>query len=87
MYKLIFHKRVVKFINKQNSKNKAIIKEKLLLLQNNPYPSHQELDNKKMTNQIFYRLRIGKMRFLYCIEENDLIIYLDKADTRGDIYK
>ncbi len=32
-----------------------------------------------------YRLRVGKYRIIYHIENNDIIIA--KIDTRGDVYK
>lgn len=32
-----------------------------------------------------YRLRVGKYRIIYHIEENEIVIA--KIDTRGDIYK
>ena len=35
----------------------------------------------------FYRLRIGTYRFIYSIENSELIIYIEKAGNRGDIYK
>ena len=33
-----------------------------------------------------YRLRVGNYRFLYDVIEDELIIYIEKGDNRGDIY-
>ena len=62
-------------------------KEKFDKLEINPYPSNSELDIKKLKNCEEYRLRIGKYRFIYQIKNNVLIIIMEKADGRGDIYK
>ncbi len=45
-------------------------------------------DIKKLhsnSNFNFYRLRVGKFRIIIRMENN--IFYIDKIDTRGDIYK
>ena len=87
MYRLKLHKRVVKFIESRNPKDKLRIKEKFLYLQNNPYPSNPQTDTKNMSNSTNgFRLRVGNYRFLYDVVEDELIIYIEKADNRGDIY-
>ena len=45
------------------------------------------LNIKKLKGSEEYRLRIGKYRFIYQIKENVLVIIMEKADSRGDIYK
>ena len=63
------------------------IKEKFMQLQQNPYPSNPTTDTKRMQNSTSgYRLRVGNYRFLYDIFEDELLIYIEKADNRGDIY-
>ena len=86
MYKIVLHKKVIKFIQKRTQKEKDIIKAKLKILAQNPYPSNLNLDIKKMKNKIGFRLRIGDFRFLYDVEEDKLVIYLENANNRGDIY-
>lgn len=86
MYKIIPHKRVIKFINSRTPKEKQKIKEKFELLQNNPYPSNYSLDLKKMQNSNGFRLRIGDYRFIYDVVEEELLIFIEKGDNRGDIY-
>jgi len=86
MYKIILHKRVIKFINSRNLKEKQKIKEKFHLLQQNPFPSNYSIDSKKMQNHNGFRLRIGDYRFLYDVVDEELVIYMEKADNRGDIY-
>ena len=86
MYKLIPHKKVIKFINSRNPKDKQRIKEKLQQLQQNPYPSNMEIDSKKLQNQNGFRLRVGGYRFIYDVIEEELVIYVEKGDNRGSIY-
>jgi len=34
-----------------------------------------------------FRLRVGKYRFIYEVFEDELLIYIEKGGSRGDIYK
>ena len=86
MYKLILHKKVIKFINKRSSKEKEHIDKKLKLLKENPYPTNEKLDIKKLTSSNFYRLRVNDYRFVYEIIDNKLVILILDGNNRGDIY-
>ncbi len=85
-YKLIIKKKVIKFIQKRNPKDKEAIDLKLKILKNNPYPNSL-LDIKKLSNSTFYRLRINDYRFIYEIIDDELVILMIDGDNRGDIYK
>nr|WP_245394887.1 type II toxin-antitoxin system RelE/ParE family toxin [methanotrophic endosymbiont of Bathymodiolus puteoserpentis (Logatchev)] len=57
------------------------------LLQDNPV-NHPQLDIKMMQwVENTYRLRVGTLRIIYQIEQNQLIIYLLTIGGRGDVYK
>ncbi len=86
MYKLIIHKKALKFLKKRNDNEKVQIDAKLKLLKSNPYPTNEQLDIKKLQNSNFYRLRINDYRFIYEIIDDELIILLLQAGNRGDIY-
>lgn len=86
MYKIVPHKKVIKFINSRTPKEKARIKEKFDELKINPYPANSKIDSKKLINKNGYRLRLGGYRFIYDVVEDELIIYMEEADNRGDIY-
>ena len=86
MYKLIPHKRVIKFISTRNPKDKQKIKDKFKQLQQNPYPSNTDTDSKKLQNKNGFRLRIGDYRFIYDVVDEELVIYVDNGGHRGDIY-
>lgn len=86
MYKIIPHKRVIKFINSRTVKEKQKIKRKFQQLQENPFPLNHSIDSKKLQNRNGYRLRIGTYRFIYEVIEKELVIYMEEANNRGDIY-
>ena len=85
IYKLILNKKVIKFIQKRDLKNKNNIDSKLRILKSNPYPN-SKLDIKKLSNSDFYRLRINNFRFIYEIIDDELIILMVDGDNRGGIY-
>lgn len=84
-YTLILRKKVIKFIEKRNPKDKQNINSKLKILKNNPYPNSL-LDIKKISNSNFYRLRVNSYRFIYEIIDDELVILIVDGDNRGDIY-
>ena len=58
----------------------------LQLLIINPFDSSLDIKSLKWY-EWFYRLRLGKYRFIYEIIDYKLIIDFINADSRGDIYK
>ena len=85
-FTLILRKKVIKFIQKRNPKEKENIDKKLRLLKENPFITNQQLDIKKLTNSTFYRLRVNNYRFIYEIIDDELVILMLDGDNRGDIY-
>jgi len=86
MYKVNYHKQVVKFIKKRIPKDKNKILEKIEELKLNPYPTNQNLDVKKLQGKNGFRLRVNDYRFLYDVIDNELTIYMEDANNIGDIY-
>jgi len=85
-YKLIPLKDFKKFMKKRTPKEREKIDTKLNILSNDI--SSKELDIKQLKGcDNIFRLRIGKYRILYEVNENELIIILADAGSRGDIYK
>lgn len=39
------------------------------------------------TKEELYRLRVGEIRFVYKIMDDEIMIKVIEADSRGDIYK
>ena len=84
-YSLILKKKVIKFIEKRELKDKNNIDSKLKILVNNPY-RNSSLDIKKLSGSSFYRLRINNFRFIYEIIDDELVILMVDGNNRGDIY-
>lgn len=88
MYTYKFHKKVFKFLEKQDKKLLKKLKEKIKILCEDPYNRSNFLDCKVLSgSKNSYRLRIWKYRFLYTIIKKEILIYFYKADSRWDIYK
>ncbi len=79
MYKIILHKRVIKFINNRNSKEKQRIKEKFKQLQQNPYPANMEIDSKKLQNRNGFRLRAALKTY---IAHSFVSLFIGEAQRR-----
>jgi mRNA-degrading endonuclease RelE of RelBE toxin-antitoxin system len=87
MYTILLSKKVVKFIKSLPVDQQKIIKSKFELLKTDPY-HHPKSDLKKMKSQFeLYRLRIGRIRFIYEVKREDVIILVFAGGMRGDIYK
>ena len=85
LYQIKIHKRVDKFLQFHNFLVKDFF-EKVDILKSDPY--NNNLDIKKLQWSNFkYRIRISKYRFLYEIINDELIIDIYDADSRGDIYR
>jgi mRNA interferase RelE/StbE len=86
MYKVKYHKNVIKFLQKQDKKVvKKIIDffdEIKVDLDFNNY------DVKKLKGfENSFRLRISKFRIIFSVKDNELLIEVIRADSRGDVYK
>ncbi|MFW6246398.1 MAG: type II toxin-antitoxin system RelE family toxin [Tangfeifania sp.] len=87
MYKVILNKKVIKFLQKRSDSEKKLIKRKIELLQQNPI-KNENLDIKQLKGvENVYRLRIGKIRMVYQVMNDKLIVILFSAGMRGDVYK
>lgn len=87
MYKIIFEKPVIKFLEKHKwEKLITQFENSLIILSNDPYDNELDI---KIINWLpnSYRIRIWKYRFLYEIIENTISISFFWAWPRGDIYK
>jgi len=66
---------------------KTLDKKAFKEFRKNPYPTNPKLHSKKLKASNNFRLRIGKFRFKYFIEDNILVVTIEEADSREDIYK
>lgn len=82
-YQLVLEKEVIKFLKKLQKEDAKRILLKIKELETNPYPSNSKriLNTKELT----FRIRIGKFRALYRIEDNKLVIVF-LIDKRSKVY-
>jgi len=87
MYKVILNKKVIKFLQRRSESEKKSIKRKIDLLEQNPIKNeNQDIKQLKGVENV-YRLLIGKIRLVYQVLNEKLVVILFSAGMRGDIYK
>ena len=82
-YSIFFKKSVEKDFKVINKKDLAKILESIKALAEDPRPPGCE----KLTGQQKYRLRQGRYRILYSIQDDELTIWVVKIAHRKDIYR
>jgi len=81
MYELLIEKKVLKKLSQIDEKSQIF--EKILSLQEDPFPS----EAKKLVNvkDKVFRIRSGNYRILYRIQEKLVVVFF--VDKRGRVYK
>jgi len=87
MYQIELSSKVVKFFKKRTPKEQTRLLEIFETLKENPYENDLAIKPMKGSNSNEYRLRFGKYRIIYEVIDDELLIYLIDADSRGGIYK
>ena len=64
-------------------KDRRRIVERIRKLEENPRPPGCE----KLSGQDKYRVRQGRYRIVYSIEDQDLVVYMVKVGHRKDVYR
>ena len=82
-YKIEVKKSAEKELRKIPRKALTRILDRIRSLSDDPHPK----GSIKLTNKEEYRLRIGKYRVLYSIDNNILTVYIVKAGHRKSIYR
>lgn len=82
-YKVFFRKSVEKDFSIIPKKDLRKILQRIDTLADDPRPSGCE----KLTGQERYRIRQGKYRIVYSIQDNKLTIWIVKVGHRSNIYR
>ncbi len=82
-YEILFKKSVQKDFNAIHKKDLKKILGRIKLLAEDPRPPGCE----KLTGQQRYRLRQGRYRILYSIQDDELTIWVVKVGHRKDVYR
>jgi mRNA interferase RelE/StbE len=82
-YRVLFRKSVEKDFSGIPKKDVKRILNRIKTLEENPRPPGCE----KLTGQERYRLRQGRFRIVYSIQDDELTVWVVKVGHRKDIYR
>jgi mRNA interferase RelE/StbE len=87
MYELKFLGRALQDLKKIDFPHQIIIKEKLLILAENPDIVKNNIKKLAGTKEDYYRLRVGNYRIIYEKRDTDLIILVIRIGHRREVYQ
>jgi len=87
MYALKFLGRALQDLKKIDLPHQIIIKEKLLILAENPEILKNNIIKLAGTMEDYYRLRVGNYRIIYEKRDIDLIILIIRIGHRREVYQ
>ena len=82
-YRVLFRKSVEKDFSSIPKRDMKRILNRIKTLEGNPRPPGSE----KLTGQERYRLRQGRYRIVYSIQDDELTVWVVKIGHRKDIYR
>lgn len=82
-YSILFRESVRKDLEAIPRKDLQRIMERIGLLAGNPQPTGSE----KLSGQERYRLRQGKYRIIYSIQDHELTVWVVKIGHRREVYR
>lgn len=83
MYRILLSNKAIKDLDDIPAKDFTRISNKILVLKENPRP----IGCMKLTNSESFRIRSGKYRIIYAIEDNIRTINIYRISHRKDSYK
>ena len=86
MYKLKFLGKALDDLKKIDRAHQLIIKEKLLVLAENPQVLKNNIKKLSGIKDNYYRLRVGRYRVIFKKEEKRLIIVIVRIGHRKKVY-
>ena len=82
-YRIFFKKSVEKDLSGVPKKDVRKILNRIKALENDPRPPASE----KLTGKERYRLRQGRYRIIYSVQDDELTIWVVKVGHRKDVYR
>jgi len=82
-YEVLFKESVWKDLRKVPKNNLKKILSRIEKLKDNPRP----IGCEKLTGLELYRVRQGKYRIVYSIQENELTVWVIKVGHRSSVYR
>lgn len=83
VYKIFFKRSVEKDFEPIPKKDLKRILDRIKMLSEDPRPSGSE----KLTGQERYRVRQGRYRIVYSIQDNELTVWVVKVGHRKGVYR
>jgi mRNA interferase RelE/StbE len=86
MSRIVVHRRAAKYLKSLSNPLQKRIKLVLSQLSEAPldYPGVIRMAGDWSG---FYRIRVGSIRVIFWVDENEDVIYIDHIGSRGDVYK
>ncbi|MEK6820063.1 MAG: type II toxin-antitoxin system RelE/ParE family toxin [Nanoarchaeota archaeon] len=85
MYEVHLSQIAQRFLDKLNDNIKERVEKRLKMLKDNPVPSDSKFI-KRENNEKIFRIRIGDLRALYKVKEEQKVILISKIDKRNKVY-
>ena len=85
MYRISFTKQAYRAFRRMPQNTSKLIREKLERIAADPYAQHNNVT--KLQNRPGYRLRVGDLRVIYELQDDQLVILILKIGSRGEIYR
>jgi mRNA interferase RelE/StbE len=86
LFKLRFLGRAVDDLVKLDRPQQKIIKEKLLILAENPEALKNNIKRLSGTDKDLYRLRVGSYRVIFKKDKGELVIIVVRIGHRKEVY-
>jgi mRNA interferase RelE/StbE len=86
MSKVVIHRHAAKYLKHLPKDTKQRIKNILIQLEQAPL-NHPGAKHMAGEWAGYHRIRSGKLRIIYWLDEKEDTVYVDHIGSRGDIYK
>jgi mRNA interferase RelE/StbE len=87
VYQLRFLGRALEDLSRVDRPHQRIIKEKLLILAENPEALKNNIKRLSGDIEDLYRLRVGRFRIVFKKNEAELLVLIIRIGHRKDVYK
>jgi len=84
MYSISFTKQADRALRRMPKKRSALIRSKLKSITADPYAQYNNVT--KLQNRPGFRLRVGDLRVIYDIQNQNLVVLVLRVAPRGEAY-
>ena len=85
MFKVVVHKRAASYLKRLPRHQKELLKKVFQELAHNPFKPGVKAMMGEWKG--YYRLRVGDLRVIFWLDNEEQTIYIDYVGPRGDVYK